>query len=76
MAYLLIIEPGKKPHRQELAGSTTIGRAWDCDICVHDDALSRRHCCVEPADRMRTEWAVVDLGSRNGTKVIILDPWL
>jgi pSer/pThr/pTyr-binding forkhead associated (FHA) protein len=69
MAYLIIREVDKEPVRHQLKGATTVGRAWDCDISLSDRALSRRHCCVEPVDSEQTEWTVVDLQSRNGTRM-------
>lgn len=45
----------------------TLGRAPNNDLCFHEDAgLSRNHLALE---RTGGVWAVVDLGSRNGTKV-------
>jgi serine phosphatase RsbU (regulator of sigma subunit) len=45
----------------------TLGRAPNNDLCFHEDAgLSRNHLAIE---RSGASWAVVDLGSRNGTKV-------
>ncbi|HEY3317632.1 MAG TPA: DUF3662 and FHA domain-containing protein [Coriobacteriia bacterium] len=43
-----------------------IGRLRDCDVCVNDVNVSRRH-----AELVRTAegWAVNDLGSTNGTSV-------
>jgi pSer/pThr/pTyr-binding forkhead associated (FHA) protein len=41
-----------------------IGRGDDCDLCLHDPAISRHHCLI----RMRGhETAISDLGSSNGT---------
>lgn len=43
-----------------------IGRDEDCDICLPDQAVSRRHARIQPAvDGIY----VVDLGSRNGSFV-------
>ncbi len=45
----------------------TLGRAPNNDLCFHEDAgLSRNHLALE---RSGAVWSVVDLGSRNGTKV-------
>lgn len=45
----------------------TLGRSPSNDLCFHEDAgLSRNHLALE---RTGDVWAVVDLGSRNGTKV-------
>lgn len=43
-----------------------LGRQSDCDIIVHDTSVSRRHCVIVPEDG---GYAVVDLGSANGTLV-------
>lgn len=43
-----------------------LGRQSDCDIIVHDTSVSRRHCVIVPEDN---GFAVVDLGSANGTLV-------
>jgi pSer/pThr/pTyr-binding forkhead associated (FHA) protein len=43
-----------------------IGREDGCDIVLHDDLISRRHC------KLRRDWSgthVEDLGSRNGVSV-------
>jgi pSer/pThr/pTyr-binding forkhead associated (FHA) protein len=69
MAYLVVTEPGKEPYRHELKGSATIGRGVDCDLCLHDALLSRRHCRIEPIDKKGKAWEIVDLKSRNGTRV-------
>ncbi len=42
------------------------GRHPECDVPIKDDRISRRHCAIQPDGR---GWKVVDLGSRNGTKV-------
>ena len=64
MAYLVFNVNGRELGRRKLDGPLVIGRAADCDICVHDILLSRQHCQVEPAG---AGWAVVDLASKNGT---------
>ena len=43
-----------------------IGRAPDAGLRIKDAALSRRHCRLVREDG---EWAVEDLGSRNGTYI-------
>jgi len=49
------------------AARYTLGRAPNNDLCFHEDAgLSRNHLAFEKSG---SSWAVVDLGSRNGTKV-------
>ncbi|MCU1376148.1 MAG: hypothetical protein JWO68_3434 [Actinomycetia bacterium] len=44
----------------------TIGRATDATVRVSDTSTSRRHAEIRPAGG---GWAVVDLGSTNGTRV-------
>jgi DNA-binding winged helix-turn-helix (wHTH) protein len=46
--------------------STIIGRAEDCDIRLQDPLASRRHAEVR---RESWRYILVDLGSRNGTRV-------
>lgn len=49
----------------ELVGRRMVlGRGADCEMCVVDSGLSRRHAAFEKGDR---GWVVRDLGSRNGT---------
>ena len=49
-------------------GSATvgIGRLPSCDVVLADPNASRRHAEVRPSGQ---GWAVVDLGSTNGTRV-------
>jgi pSer/pThr/pTyr-binding forkhead associated (FHA) protein len=65
MAYLILSDRDGEFARHELREPTIIGRALDCDICVRDILLSRRHCRFEP---MGNRWIVADLNSRNGTR--------
>jgi pSer/pThr/pTyr-binding forkhead associated (FHA) protein len=44
----------------------TLGRSRDCDIAIDDPSVSRRHAEVH---READGFALVDLGSTNGTKV-------
>src|ERR1700716_4039385 len=44
----------------------SIGRESSNDLCITDAALSRRHCLLMPK---REQFALRDLGSRNGTRV-------
>lgn len=60
--------PGDRP--------VTIGRAADCDICLLDDAVSRRHATLL---RRAGMWFVVHQGSRgvtavNGVQLTASDP--
>jgi pSer/pThr/pTyr-binding forkhead associated (FHA) protein len=65
MAYLILSDRDGEFDRRELREPRVIGRALDCDICVRDILLSRRHCRFEP---MGDRWIVADLNSRNGTR--------
>ena len=47
-------------------GELTVGRAQDCDICLPDASLSRRHARLV---REGAAWRVADLASANGTFV-------
>ncbi len=49
------------------ASRVVLGRSRDCDIQVADANVSRRHC--EVVQETATTWAVVDLGSTNGTEL-------
>jgi two-component system, cell cycle response regulator len=51
--------------RVVLDRSVDIGRDPACELPLHDDNVSWRHARVE--DRGGGEWAVMDLGSTNGT---------
>src|SRR2546422_212367 len=43
-----------------------IGRSNDCEICINDNSVSRRHACIE----LREDgYFAVDLQSMNGTLV-------
>ena len=53
--------------RASLVRSIETGRDPACDLPLHDDNVSWRHARVE--DRGNGEWAVLDLGSTNGTLV-------
>ncbi len=48
----------------------TIGRNRDCDLCLTDLSVSRRHAQLV---RREDGWIVSDLGSHNGTR---LNGWL
>jgi hypothetical protein len=48
------------------AGTVLIGRATDATIRVSDSSASRRHAEVRPSG---DGWALVDLGSTNGTRI-------
>ncbi len=60
-----LVLPGGR--RVELgAGTLTIGRSADCAIHLTDSSVSRRHAELRPSG---SSWAVIDLGSTNGTRV-------
>src|SRR5437016_3736956 len=64
MAYLIFSANGEEFDRRELRSGMVIGRALDCDVCIHDILLSRHHCGIE---RTEAGWQISDLGSKNGT---------
>lgn len=64
MAYLIFIANGEEIDRRELREEGVIGRAGECEICIRDIMMSRRHCRIE---REGERWVLIDLGSRNGT---------
>lgn len=43
-----------------------IGRADECDVCLHDTTISRQHARLRFRDGV---WVVQDLGSKNGTRL-------
>ncbi len=74
------VEPEPEPPRRETVTLTigdrlypvtssrvVLGRSRECDIRVADGNVSRRHC--EVVQESPTAWALVDLGSTNGTEV-------
>ena len=67
MAFVVVLFRGEEVARQELREPIVIGRSPDCDVSVRDILLSRRHCRISPVDKKN--WAVEDLGSKNGTRV-------
>jgi pSer/pThr/pTyr-binding forkhead associated (FHA) protein len=66
MAYFVLSANGEELDRQELRKAVVIGRSAECDVAVRDILLSRQHCRLEPA---RGGWRVVDLSSKNGTRL-------
>lgn len=66
MAYVIVYHKDQEIARHPLQGAATIGRSPECELSVHDILLSRRHCRIEPDGH---EWALTDLGSKNGTRV-------
>lgn len=66
MPYLIISDRNGELDRRDLREPLIIGRALDCDVCIRDILLSRKHCRIEPFQK---RWVVTDLGSKNGTRV-------
>jgi|SRR5665213_197832 len=66
MHYLIFNAKGRELGRRPLQSAVDIGRSPECDVCIHDILLSRRHCRIE-ADGQG--WRVLDLSSKNGTRV-------
>ena len=66
MAWIILSANGDELERRELVGAVVIGRSPECDIAVRDILLSRTHCRLEPVGG---GWKVVDLNSKNGTRV-------
>jgi predicted component of type VI protein secretion system len=66
MPWIIISANGEEIDRRELSGSLVVGRSPECDVAVRDLLLSRTHCRIEPVGN---GWKVVDLNSRNGTRV-------
>ena len=63
---LLVQSDGQKPRTVRLDGSTTIGRAVECELRIDDTYISQQHARI--FDRGGS-WYVEDLGSTNGTFV-------
>lgn len=65
---LQLIEQGKdgQPTREITVNQSEflIGRGPDCNLILHDSAISRHHCIIRLA---KDEATLVDLGSSNGT---------
>ena len=68
MTRVLVHPPGGSPREESLGTDRiVVGRSHECDLCFRDDAsLSRRHFSLE---RHGDGWFVLDLGSKNGTRV-------
>jgi predicted component of type VI protein secretion system len=69
MAWIIVSANGEELDRRELTAPVVIGRSPECDVVVRDILLSRQHCRLEPAGGGGHEWRVVDLKSKNGTRV-------
>jgi pSer/pThr/pTyr-binding forkhead associated (FHA) protein len=67
MAWIIVSANGEELDRRELtAAPVVLGRSPECDVAIRDILLSRTHCRIEPAGH---DWRVVDLKSKNGTRV-------
>ncbi len=64
----LIIHPsgGARPRTMAVTGSTTIGRAAECELRIDDTYASQQHARLFGRNG---SWYVEDLGSTNGTFV-------
>lgn len=67
VAWIKLLANGEELDRRELTVAVVIGRSPECDVAVRDILLSRTHCRIEPCGR--GGWKVVDLNSKNGTRV-------
>jgi predicted component of type VI protein secretion system len=67
MPWIILHANGEELTRHDLVGPIVIGRSPECDIAIKDIMLSRTHCRIEPEGN--AGWRLVDLGSRNGTRV-------
>jgi pSer/pThr/pTyr-binding forkhead associated (FHA) protein len=64
---MLLVQPdGSKAFPYRLEGSTTMGRAAECELRLEDTYVSQQHARI--FDR-GGNWYVEDLGSTNGTFV-------
>ncbi|HEY0135248.1 MAG TPA: FHA domain-containing protein, partial [Nannocystis sp.] len=67
MIEIKVESPGQAPRVQRFSSTViTVGRATDCELCVDDPSISRRHCRIS---RAADGWFLEDLGSANGTGV-------
>lgn len=66
MPWIQISANGEELDRRVLSAAVVIGRSSECDIVVRDILLSRTHCRIEP---LGEGWRVIDLNSKNGTRV-------
>lgn len=66
MPSLVVVEGAEAGKSYPLARALVLGRQKGVDVLVEDIAASREHCKVFAQDG---DWFVIDLGSRNGTKV-------
>jgi predicted component of type VI protein secretion system len=66
MAWIIVSANGEELDRRELSTPVVVGRSSECDVAIRDILLSRHHCRLEPVGH---DWQVVDLKSKNGTRV-------
>ena len=66
MASLVVVEGAGAGKTYDLKRALILGRQKGVDLLVDDIGASREHCKVFLQDG---EWCILDLGSRNGTKV-------
>lgn len=57
-------QPGVEPITLTAEVSVTLGRGADCELCLPDPSVSRRHAGLTCRDG---RWVITDLGSRHGT---------
>jgi len=67
MIEIKVESPGQAPRVHRFSSTAiTVGRATDCELCVDDPSISRRHCRISRAPE---GFILEDLGSANGTAV-------
>jgi hypothetical protein len=57
---------GQGPHERTFIDDFSIGRDAPCEVRIDDPCISRRHAEIR---QEQGRWWVVDLGSRNGTRL-------
>jgi pSer/pThr/pTyr-binding forkhead associated (FHA) protein len=57
---------GKKKGYKFSQGTIVIGRGENCEVCIQNNLLSRRHFEIS---KIKNQFYIVDLGSANGTKL-------
>lgn len=64
-ACVVVVQGRQLGHKVELAKTVvTLGRAPECELCLPDHSVSRRHCRIEP---VADGFELVDLESTNRT---------
>lgn len=64
MPELVVISGPSEGLTHKLGERCVVGRHEECDLCIDEDAISRRHALIEAED---DGYYVEDLGSSNGT---------